>query len=125
MKQEDRRKALNECYDALMDLADVCGVSPKALSLDGKLGMAFGSRGSGNANAHYEPGKVVINMTKTKGAGSLAHEWFHALDNYFAKMGGVEAKVLLHRMKVLTRRVYRSIISVARRCIIQPHNGST
>lgn len=87
MTQEDRRKALNECYDALMDLAAVCKVSPKALSLGGTLGMAFGARGGGKFSAHYESGKVVINLTKTKGAGSLAHEWFHALDNYFAKMG--------------------------------------
>ena len=91
MTQADRAKALNECYDALMDLADVCGVSPKALSLDGKLAMAFGARGGGRFNAHYEPGKVVINMTKTRGAGSLAHEWFHAVDNYFARMGGANA----------------------------------
>ena len=87
MTQEDRRKALNECYDALMDLAAVCKVSPQALSLGGTLGMAFGARGGGRFSAHYEPGKLVINLTKTKGAGSLAHEWFHALDNYFAKMG--------------------------------------
>ena len=87
MTQEDRRKALNECYDALMDLAAVCKVSPRALSLGGTLGMAFGARGGGRFSAHYEPGKLVINLTKTKGAGSLAHEWFHALDNYFAKMG--------------------------------------
>ena len=91
MKQEDRKVALNECYDALMDLADVCGESPKALSLNGKLAMAFGARGNGKFNAHYEPGKVVINLTKTNGAGSLAHEWFHALDNYFARMGGTDA----------------------------------
>ena len=87
MTQEDRKKALNECYDALMDLAAVCKVSPQALSLGGTLGMAFGARGGGKFSAHYEPGKVVINMTKTNGAGALAHEWFHALDNYFAKMG--------------------------------------
>lgn len=90
MTQEDRRKAINECYDALMDLAAVCKVSPKALSLNGTLGMAFGSRGGGKFSAHYEPGKVVINLTKTRGAGTLAHEWFHAMDNYFAKMGETE-----------------------------------
>lgn len=90
MTQEDRRKAINECYDALMDLAAVCKVSPKALSLNGTLGMAFGSRGGGKFSAHYEPGKVVINLTKTRGAGTLAHEWFHAIDNYFAKMGETE-----------------------------------
>ena len=36
--------------------------------------------------AHYEPGKVVINMTKLTGAGSLAHEWAHALDHYFGEL---------------------------------------
>ncbi|MDR0972533.1 MAG: hypothetical protein LBM61_00930, partial [Prevotellaceae bacterium] len=47
-----------------------------------------GARGSGTANAHYEPDRVVINLTKTRGAGSLAHEWWHALDNYFSRLGG-------------------------------------
>ena len=88
MNTEDRKDALNECFDALMDLAEVCGVSPLALSLNGELAFAFGARGGGKANAHYEPAKVVINLTKTKGAGAVAHEWFHAIDAYFAKMGG-------------------------------------
>lgn len=81
----ERQGMLNEAYDALMDLASVLGVPPKALSLEGKLGIGFGSRGSGKASAHFEPDRVVINLTKTKGAGALAHEWFHALDNYFAR----------------------------------------
>lgn len=82
---EDRQNAMNECYDALMDLAHVLKLSPRALSLNGELGMAFGARGSGKFNAHYEPVNVVINLTKTRGAGSLAHEWMHAIDNYFAR----------------------------------------
>lgn len=85
--QEDRQRNLNEAYDALMDLASSLGVSPETLSLNGSLGMAFGARGGGKANAHYEPGEIVINLTKTKGAGSLAHEWWHALDNFFGKAG--------------------------------------
>lgn len=86
--QADRQAALNEAYDAFMDLSRVIGVSPRALSLGGELGVAFGSRGSGNANAHYEPDQVVINLTKTRGAGSLAHEWWHALDNYLMRQQG-------------------------------------
>lgn len=85
----DRRQVdLNEAYDALTDLAEVLGIPPQALSLNGELGLAFGSRGKGGkhpAAAHYEPDTVVINLTKKKGAGSLAHEWWHALDNYFGK----------------------------------------
>ena len=84
----ERQSHVNEAYDALMDLSSVLGISPKALSLNGELGFAFGARGSGKANAHYEAGKVVINLTKTRGAGSLAHEWWHAMDNYFSRNRG-------------------------------------
>lgn len=87
--QNDRQAALNNAFDAFMDLSRVLNVSPRALSLNGELGIAFGSRGTGNANAHYEPGNIVINLTKTRGAGSLAHEWWHALDNYFARQGDI------------------------------------
>ena len=85
----DRQAALNQAYDALMDLADFLGVSTRALSLDGQLGLAFGARGSGWAAAHYEPVQVVINLTKTKGAGALAHEWWHAVDNFMSRNAGV------------------------------------
>ncbi len=86
--QQDRQAALNKAYDALMDLAEAVGKSPRSLSLNGELGMAFGARGGGKASAHYEAEKVVINLTKTKGAGTLAHEWWHALDNYFSRRRG-------------------------------------
>lgn len=83
-----RQSDLNRAYDSLMDMADVLKVPAKALSLNGRLGLAFGARGKGGKNAaaaHYEPGQVAINLTKGHGAGSLAHEWFHALDNYFGQ----------------------------------------
>jgi hypothetical protein len=82
-----RQRDLNDAYDALMDLSSLIGVPPRALSLNGTLGLAFGARGTGGKNAgaaHFEPGTVVINLTKNAGAGSLAHEWFHSVDNYFA-----------------------------------------
>ena len=90
---KDRQGLLNQAYDALMDLANIVGVPPKAISLNGSLGLAFGARGSGNASAHFEPSNLVINLTKTKGAGTLAHEWFHALDNYFSRQRGGEVKI--------------------------------
>ncbi|HHH0781933.1 TPA: LPD38 domain-containing protein [Yersinia enterocolitica] len=77
-----RQTELNDAYDSLVDMAELLNVPPQALSLNGELGLAFGARGKAGAKAHYEPGQVVINLTKGNGAGSLAHEWFHALDNY-------------------------------------------
>lgn len=91
VEQGKRVNDINEAYDALLDLANLLDVPSRALSLNGSLGIAFGARGSGGKNpakAHYEPDEVVINLTKKKGAGSLAHEWWHALDNYFAKGEG-------------------------------------
>lgn len=86
-----RQQELNDAYDGLLDMAGILGIEPRALSLNGSLGLAFGARGKGGKNApkaHFERDTVVINLTKRAGAGSLAHEWFHGLDNYFARMRG-------------------------------------
>lgn len=91
VEQSKRQKDLNNAYDGLMDLANLIGLPPKSLSLNGELSLAFGARGKGGkraASAHYEPNKVVINLTKKDGAGSLAHEWWHAIDNYFDRQRG-------------------------------------
>jgi len=54
--------------------------------MNGRLAVAIGARGKGSAgfgkaaSAHYEPVERVINLTKMKGGGSLAHEWFHAFE---------------------------------------------
>lgn len=86
-----RQQDLNDAWDALHDLAEVLGWDPASLSLGGRLGLAFGARGRGGINAaaaHYEPDQQVINLTKTRGPGSFAHEWFHALDNAVARSAG-------------------------------------
>lgn len=89
--QDERQRILNMAYDGLMDLAEIMGVPPKAMSLNGTLGMAFGARGGGRFAAHYEPGKLVINMTKIRGGGSMAHEWAHAMDHYFGELDKPDA----------------------------------
>jgi hypothetical protein len=66
---------------AMLDLASVMGFPVDAVGLGGKLGLAMGARGKGNALAHYEPSTKVINLTRKSGVGSLAHEWGHAFDN--------------------------------------------
>ena len=120
-----RRQAdLNRAHDSLMDLAEVLCCDPGALSLGGTLGLAFGARGRGGkgaAAAHYEPDQVVINLTKTNGAGSLAHEWFHALDNWLARSSGARTDryatdldgpgaELISRLKAGTRMAERSAL---------------
>ena len=72
---------------AFHDLSRVLGIDNQKISYNGRLAMAFGARGSGKAKAHYEPGRMVINMTKFAGGGSLAHEWGHFIDNVVAIVG--------------------------------------
>lgn len=84
VNQKERQQFINNTYDSLFDLAELLDLPPKALSLNGELGIAFGAQGhGGKAAAHYIPAFKEINLTKEHGAGSLAHEWWHALDNYF------------------------------------------
>lgn len=84
LSQLDRQTNMDMAYDAFMDLAYVLNVTPDSLAF-GQLAIAFGSRGRGGALAHYEPAAEVIALTKMKGAGSLAHEEFHAIDDMIAK----------------------------------------
>ena len=113
--QKDRQAALNNAFDSFMDLAKILGISPRAVSLNGELGIAFGARGGGGAKAHYEREEVVINLTKTMGAGSLAHEWWHALDNYFARRGNVKLGMVTEgkgiAMRGELRKAYDKLVS--------------
>lgn len=86
LSESDRTESLNYAYDAFCDLADAVGIKMTDISLNGTLSIGFGSRGQGlsGAVAHYEPDRKVINLTKMKGAGSLAHEWWHAFEDYIS-----------------------------------------
>jgi hypothetical protein len=81
---------------AAYDLADILGVEPKTLSLSGRLAVAIAARGSGKALAHFEANArdadgnpiKAINITRHAGAGSVAHEWGHFMDNVMAEAHG-------------------------------------
>lgn len=95
--QEDRQAYLNYAFDALIDLAYVLQCPLEFISFyphgsynNQMLAIAFGARGSGTALAHYECGRVVINLTKIRGAGCLAHEWAHALDDFLGVQSGIK-----------------------------------
>lgn len=79
---------LNYAYDAFMDLAEHFGMAPKNIGLGGALHFTVGALGHGKFAAHFSPnhpgpnGAVqVINLTNTKGDGTVYHEWAHALDH--------------------------------------------
>jgi hypothetical protein len=88
MAQAERQSNMNQAYDALMDLAGVVGIPPKALSLNGELGLAFGARGTGGKNpamAHYEPdttGAVTPNRVVANARFKAATGWSPAYASF-------------------------------------------
>ncbi|EJR29901.1 LPD1 domain-containing protein [Bacillus mycoides] len=76
------KEHIGHVSEALHDLARILGIPPEYIGLGGRLGLAIGARGSGNALAHYEPSTKVINLTRDNGVGALCHEWSHALDHF-------------------------------------------
>ena len=104
VNQAERAANLNSAYDAMYDLADLSGISPKLLGLGEKLKLAIGAQGRGGKTAaHYisyakdlagnKTWINEINLTKTKGDGSLGHEWHHGLD--FNMSNSVDGKNLM------------------------------
>ena len=93
LDEDERDLNLDMAFVAFMDLRKVLDITD--ISFNNYMSIAFGSRGHGNAAAHYEPGITdVINLTKMNGAGCLAHEWGHAFDRHIATMMGYDAGIL-------------------------------
>lgn len=90
MSEYDRQANLYGAMQSLVDLAKIFSVEDEQVGMNGFLSIALGARGKGGlAKAHYEPNPyAIINMTKTKGKDSFAHEYGHALDNLVAYFSG-------------------------------------
>ena len=84
MTDDERVHHVQKCTEAFADLADILDIPEEYTSWKGKLAIAFGARGKGGAVAHYEPSKMVVNLTRKNGVGSLAHEWGHFFDHQLA-----------------------------------------
>ena len=88
--RDEAQLHLNHAFDAFHDLADILNLPPKAMGLNGMLGLAIGAQGAGgHAAAHFVPGVNEINLTRLSGAGSLGHEYAHAIDHYFGRQAGL------------------------------------
>ena len=78
----ERDRAAGRFLHALDDLMAVLQGPEHLVSLRGTLGLQYGIGGQLGVAAHYLPASRQLALAKNAGAGSLAHEWFHAFDHY-------------------------------------------
>lgn len=82
---DERDRAAVNFYRALEDLMSVLQGPELLISLRGTLGLQYGKGGRPGVAAHYMPATRQLSLAKNAGAGSLAHEWFHAFDHYMGE----------------------------------------
>jgi hypothetical protein len=80
----ERERSAEKFYCALEDLMQVLQCPEQVISLRGSLSFQFGIGGQLGVAAHYDPSQRCFSLAKNAGPGSIAHEWFHALDHYLA-----------------------------------------
>jgi len=81
----ERDRAAVNFYQALCDLMSALQGPEPLISLRGTLGLQYGKGGRPGVAAHYVPTTRQLSLAKNAGAGSLAHEWFHAFDHYIGE----------------------------------------
>ncbi|WP_323844254.1 CLCA_X family protein [Microbulbifer magnicolonia] len=82
--QAERDRAAALFYDALADLMSILQGPELLISLRQTLSFQYGIGGRPGMLAFYEPATRTFSLAKNAGPGSIAHEWFHALDHYLA-----------------------------------------
>lgn len=101
---------LNYAFDALTDLARFMGAPTTGIGLGGNLHFTIGALGYGKFAAHYQDQHPVqggapvrvFNVTNTRGDGSVAHEWGHALDAHLRRTpeGAAVMNALVNALKI-------------------------
>ena len=87
LKDTESREHVRHFLGAMADLGSVLNMDITKINGIGNLSLAFASRGSGTASAHYERLRKVINLTKNNGGGAVAHEYGHYIDNILPLLG--------------------------------------
>ena len=101
--------------EAFADLQKLLGNWIVPLCRSGNLSIALGARGKGKSCAHYEPALRVINLTKSRGDGSVAHEFAHFLDHMLAVyVADGESRFLSARVNQIQRNSHPIAVAMGR-----------
>ena len=81
LKDEEASEIIYHFLGAISDFAEILNIDLAGINHKMGLSMGFATRGSGSARASYFSLGRIINLTKSNGDGSVAHEMAHYLDN--------------------------------------------
>lgn len=81
VKDIEAKEHVRHFLSACADLFEILNYNAIEINKKNNLSIAFGSRGSGSAMAAYYPLRKIINITKSRGDGTIAHEWAHYFDH--------------------------------------------
>jgi hypothetical protein len=86
LKDAEAKEHVRHFIGAMSDLGDILNLDILKLNKIGGLSIAFASRGSGKPIATYNRLRKIINITKLRGGGAVAHEYMHYIDNIIPKI---------------------------------------
>lgn len=98
MDDATSKQHIEQTIAAIEDMSFILDVDFPKMFNDKGLSVAFGARGGGRFNAHYEPTANIINLTKNRGDGSFGHELIHFFDwkqhpkSYRGKWSGTKTR---------------------------------
>jgi hypothetical protein len=87
LDEQQVQSFLNSIFDTFSALADILNIPHTAISLSGTLAVSTNvGVHRGGSSAWYNPNNHSMDfvVTKEKISRAVAHEWWHALDNYLA-----------------------------------------
>ncbi|RHX90254.1 class I SAM-dependent methyltransferase [Leptospira yasudae] len=82
MDDKSSKDHITRFVASMKDLEDALEIDLKKVNIQGRLNMAFGARGKPGQSASYSSNFRIINVTKTNGDGSVAHEFGHFFDHF-------------------------------------------
>lgn len=121
VKDHEAREHVKHFIASMKDMEDILGIDIKKINETGGLNIAFGARGKSKALAHYEPMRKIINLTKTKGDGTIAHEWAHFFDHLIG--GGDPNKEDTKGFATNAKAVHPEIHKVVAELMDEIHGG--
>ena len=84
VRARERDAFITNAAHALCDLAKALGVGEGHIGLNATLGLSVGSARKGTW-AHYDTAGRTIHVRARRSGGSVAHEWWHALDGQLGR----------------------------------------